>query len=824
MRRLWLPIAALALLDLLVFGDLLSAPGGAVPTGGDVETHGRLLDFVAGHLRRGQVPLWNPHVFGGTPALGNPSAMALYPSSLLAVFLPVPLAITVTTVGHVLLVGASFAVWMARRGLHPLACLLGATMVAFGAPFFARISAGHLSALAAMAWAPLFLLATEELSRAPSGRWVALGAMSLAMQALGGHVQFVVYTLTVAAGLVLLHLPRARAPLRTAGALGLMVVLGSTVAAAQLTAVAAAMREGTRAGGLSFAFVAQHSMAWNGFLAAVAPGFFGQSSGAPYWGSWLSWEVSPYVGVAGLALAIQGALRGGFRDRGFAVAGFLVFLVLALGDNTPLLRILYALGPPFDSFRAPGRALFTFSLFAAMLASGGLDDLIRRRSPSGVPIAVLLCVAGVLLVLALWIPFASRGPVAGIRPAIEGMLAAAPDRRASEIERLAGSNPAWKERLTRLADALDDRQRASGEVSEEAAFRRYEAAFVAATAVNRWQVLRSRLVDINTLTTPIEEWADPEAAQRQAIGSARSAGAAAGACAVAAVLLFWTRRSARAALLLGAVGVLELAGFAWIARGTFDMSPAALRPLETFYRQRPGDYRVHNTTLPNSAMSLGVRDIWGRDAAVSARYTRYMAFTQGSEATDARAPFLDLWRVDPTYRMLRLAYVLREDGDSVRVLAEEANPLPHLLLVGDYVVRSGPDEVFATLASASWDPTRTVILESEPDPTPAGGSAQGSVRLLEESTDRMTIEADVPAATLLLVTDAYSVDWRARALPGSVQQAYDVVPANYVLRAVPLSAGHHRFELWYAPPYFRSAVGLSALALCCLIALLLRRR
>jgi hypothetical protein len=261
-----------------------------------------------------------------------------------------------------------------------------------------------------------------------------------------------------------------------------------------------------------------------------------------------------------------------------------------------------------------------------------------------------------------------------------------------------------------------------------------------------------------------------------------------------------------------------------MARGTFDLSPAALRPLETFYGRRSGDYRVHNTTSPNSAMSLGVRDIWGRDAAVSARYTRYMAFTQGSEATDARAPFLDLWRVDPTYRMLRLAYVLREDGDSVRVLAEEANPLPHLLLVGDYVVRSHADEVFATLASASWDPTRTVILESEPDPKPAGGIAQGSARVLEESTDRMTIEADVPAATLLLITDAYSVDWRARALPGSVQQAYDVSPANYVLRAVPLSAGHHRLELLYAPPYFRSAVGLSALALCCLIALLLRRR
>ncbi len=750
--------------------------------------------------------------------------MALYPPSLLAVFLPLPWAITLMTVGHVLLVGASFHVWMARRGLRPMACLLGAAMVSFGAPFFARIYAGHLSALAAMAWAPLFLLATEELLTAPAGRWVALGAGSLAMQALGGHVQFVLYTLAVAAGLVVLRLPRVHARTRTAAALALMLVLGSAVAAAYLTAVAAAMREGTRGGGLSFAFIAQHSMPWSGFLTAVAPGFFGQLSDAPYWGPWLSWEVSPYVGVAGLALAIQGALHGSFRQRRLAIAGSLAFLVLALEDSTPLLRILYGLGPPFDAFRAPGRALYTFSLFAAMLAAGGLDGLIRNRSPNRMLIAVLLCVAGALLALAIWIPFASRGAVAGIRAGIERVLAAAPDRRASEIEQLAGGNHAWKERLARLADASDDRPHARGEVSEEAALKRYEAAFVAATNVNAWQALRSRLVGIDRLMTPIEEWADPEAAQRQAISSAKSAGGAAAACAVTAILLCWTRRSALAPLLLAAVGVVELASFAWVARGTFDFSPAALRPLETFYRQRPGDYRVHNTTLPNSAMSLGVRDIWGRDPVVAARYTQYIAFTQGSAATDARAPFLDLWRVDPSYRMLRLAYVLQQDDQSVRVLMEQANPLPHLLLVGDYVVRNRPDEIFATFASASWDPTKTVILEAEPDPTPAGGIAPGSARLLEETTDRMTIEVDVPAATLLLITDGYSADWHARPLPGSVQQAYDVVPANYVLRAVPLSAGHHLFELWYAPPYFRSAVGLSVLAVCCLVALLFHRR
>src|SRR5262249_18275382 len=90
-----------------------------------------------------------------------------------------------------------------------------------------------------------------------------------------------------------------------------------------------------------------------------------------------------------------------------------------------------------------------------------------------------------------------------------------------------------------------------------------------------------------------------------------------------------------------------------------------------------------------------------------------------------------------------------------------------------------------------------------------------AVRLLEASTDRLRIEADVARPAILVVTDSYSAYWRARPLEGSVQAAYDVVPANYVLRAVPLAAGHHRLELEYVPPYYRVgfAISLGALAL-----------
>ena len=53
---------------------------------------------------------------------------------------------------------------------------------------------------------------------------------------------------------------------------------------------------------------------------------------------------------------------------------------------------------------------------------------------------------------------------------------------------------------------------------------------------------------------------------------------------------------------------------------------------------------------------------------------------------------------------------------------------------------------------------------------------------------------------LLLVTDAYSRYWRAVPMPGSSQDEYHLMPADYTLMAVPLAAGHHQLRIEYAPP------------------------
>ena len=112
----------------------------------------------------------------------------------------------------------------------------------------------------------------------------------------------------------------------------------------------------------------------------------------------------------------------------------------------------------------------------------------------------------------------------------------------------------------------------------------------------------------------------------------------------------------------------------------------------------------------------------------------------------------------------------------------------------------------------SFDPREIVVLEGPPRPPPSPAARPGEIRLLDESTDHMTLEVDAPDAAILLITDSYASGWRARALPGSVQSDYWLQPANYTLRAVPLAAGRHRLVVEYAPTAFRAGKWVSSLS------------
>ena len=298
---------------------------------------------------------------------------------------------------------------------------------------------------------------------------------------------------------------------------------------------------------------------------------------------------------------------------------------------------------------------------------------------------------------------------------------------------------------------------------------------------------------------------------KAALGASHSLLIAAATFAALAVLFFLARTRRYALPLLV---VLCMAELFWFARGSLDTfpvrDPAAAQVRQTL-AANPGDYRILYCGNPNAAMRFGAQDIWGYDPAVLRRYAELLGLTQGLDPEDVDDATV-LSRYHRLYAMLRCRYKFAPVEGKIEV-AEATNALPHLALISHCQVIARRDDIFTALTNRAFNPRTEVILETVPDPEPRPAANPGTAKLTDSGTDYLTIEADVLSPSILLVTDTYAKGWRVRPLAVAAQTRYDVLPANYCLRAIPLAAGHHRFRLEYHPAGFALGAGVSVASL-----------
>jgi uncharacterized membrane protein YfhO len=121
------------------------------------------------------------------------------------------------------------------------------------------------------------------------------------------------------------------------------------------------------------------------------------------------------------------------------------------------------------------------------------------------------------------------------------------------------------------------------------------------------------------------------------------------------------------------------------------------------------------------------------------------------------------------------------------------------------------------MSEPAFNPRETVILEQEPTPRPKPAKESGMVRVIDSSTDYLTIEAEVEEPSILLLTETYSKGWRIRTLIDGAQKIYHVMPADWTLRAIPLERGHHKFRLEYRPSSLKTGLWLSLLTAALLL-------
>jgi hypothetical protein len=738
-------LGGLALLTLAMFGETLIAPGARVlgDPGHDLAVHFLWWrEFGFAELAKGNLALWNPHIFSGAPFFGNTQSALLYPVNWLFLVLPLALATNWSIALNAWLLGAFMFLWVRRRGLHPLAAFVCAALLMLCAPYFLHVPAGHLNIVSAIPWIPLQFLALDEWLASRRRIWCLIGMLAVAMQLLAGQPQYVYLTGLVAGGYALLRLLERRDQ-RPAAALGLVSVYagGALLAAVQLFAGIQATSETIRSRPLPFQFAASFNFPPENLITLLAPGFFGDMTNQPYWGRWYLWEACGFIGVTGLALAGYGMARAKMAGKKALLALAAITLLVALGDSTPLFRFLFDWLPLFDRFRGAGKFIFMTALILVLFAGYGLDRMLRERT---VPVRAIM--VGALAAMAIC------------------------------------------------------------------------GAAIALRSVD-WSVVTAAIVATG------EGYTDPRrlpASQAFASLGLLLAGLT---LAAAVCLAFWTRREPRAVFLLAALAIGEVFAFARMQRTTFDSTQVVIPELRQFLAQHPGEYRILNLWNPNTAMSMRALEVWGYDPGVTRRYAEFMEWSAGGDP-DLATNYVTFRRLHPLLSMLRLQYVVVVENNLMTIQPTALAPLRRLELVGAYQVRAQRDGILQAMGTASFDPRKEVILEREPMPAPVAVPTQGQARVIRDGTDFIEIEAEVASPSILLVTDAWADGWQARPLQGSTQNRYELMPANYALRAVPLERGKHRLRLEYAPGIFRVGAAISAAAWVAwiLAALLLWRR
>jgi hypothetical protein len=733
-------------------------------------------NFGFRELRAGNLALWNPHYYSGTPFFGGFQSALLYPLNVVFLLLPLGAALNWSVALHVWLAGLFTFLWTRNRGLHSLACLLGAIMFMFGGPYFLHIYAGHLPNLGTMIWAPLLFLALDKTLDRPSLGATLLGMFAVAMAILAGHIQYVFYMSVGAVIYCALHLasrwqsllfPNSSAPapgssspkngqlvlLKTVLCLCLIWFGAVALTAVQFLTGIQESHENVRAPGAAFEFASMFSFPPENFLTFLAPWFLGNLKAVPYWGRCFLFEMSCFVSLTGLVLAIAGAVWGDRRVRRFSLVLVLITVCLALGAHTPLFGLLYKFVPGFDKFRGSSKFIFLSALFLAMLAAIGLDRLLKSQKTPGGLIWGSLGGAVMLGGVWFWLSSASANP-----------------------------DPAgWWPRVITGVQQTEEIFRQAG--------------------------------------VPADLFGSIPFAREAGIQAARSAAAAAAVLLALSGVLFLSRYSRYWLLAACFLGVVELIVFARSSLVTFDLARTRYAYVQKLLKETPGDYRIFHSLNPNSAMSLGAYDIMGDDPGMLRRYAEFLAFSQGDDPDEVQQN-VPIRHIPPAFAMLRCRYVLQNTKQGIAWQEVGTPPLQQLQLVGRCQVLTNKNDILRTVTSPGFNARQEVVLEARPDPWPEAVGTNGTVKLLSYSTDELTIEADLPAPAILLVTEAFSKGWQARSLLKGDRRNYPVLPANYCLRAVPLAAGHHRFCLEYLPKGFVVGKWISLVSAFLFVALL----
>jgi hypothetical protein len=399
--------------------------GHLLMTGDDVQQNYPLRELVGYALRHGQLPLWNPYLWSGTPLLGGFNAGAFHPLTLLFGIMPARAAWITTEVVIYAVVATGAYSFLRALKLSVVPSFIGAAAFSFSGVMLNQIV--HIDMVEGLATLPWMLLAVRRLIDEGRWRWSVLLGVGLGSVILAGAPEAMLDEAILVGLYAVLSAGIDRERWRrviSRGGTGIVfgVALGAIQWLPGLTVISASQRSGLGSG-----FTALGSFPpVDGFLGLVPYlfGGYGYAGESSFFSATLNFpEVTFYVGVLAVVAAFvmwstrwPSAMEHRERRTWYLIA--LVGVLLALASYTPLEHLYNAL-PLYGGQRLRGRNIVDVDLALCVLLAGYLDrpagivEEVRVRRLGRYTAAVPLGIAGGLAIWAFASPATLISALAG---------------------------------------------------------------------------------------------------------------------------------------------------------------------------------------------------------------------------------------------------------------------------------------------------------------------------------------------------------------------------------------------------------------------------
>lgn len=729
-----------------------------------IQQHYPWRKFAAEQLRQGEVPLWNPYMFCGTPFVANNQSAVFYPETWLFALMAPERAFGWSALVSLILGGSFMFYFLRLLGLRRTAALAGTL------PFLmSGFLVGWLllpTVRAVPMWLPLMLLAYELAVRRRSLGWAATCGLAVGMQFLAGHLHVSLLVLLVFGVYVTFRVvqealgrtlpcgevgPGKPSPserptvtaLRAFGYAAFAFVSGTLLAAIQLLPVLELVGMNPRKAGMDFAQLAANRMMPVQLLAGLMPDLFGNPVDYNFWGAMLSpthreyVETVWYCGIAALLL-----LGAALAWKGRRTAQTWLWFGLWLGGlgmawGTAVYWVIFKLIPPLRQLPGVSRGVFVCCFATAVLAAMGVEAICRQvESGQGAAVKRLAALAGLGL----------------------GLIA------------LAGGIGVWM-----FTGGLEQGLPGIG-------------------AYTLLQMGRALVL------------------------------VAAGAAAVAAVA--WKPRVGLA--LLGLVMTADLLYFAGhftpeVPAKYLHCQTQVVEFLQA--RTGPvngGPWRMTSLTgegttgfdrmPPNTTMFCGLQDVQGSDSLVFEGYSNLMVRVPRDDKDNpaADSPVFDFLSCRYVVSTRNLAEVpgWRLALDAECPVWENTQVLPRAYLAAGESQTATASDCLARVTAADFDPRRETLTPPLAPWTPVPGRF-APLAVTAYAPNRLSVTGNLAAKRLAVVSEAYYPGWHA--FVDGVEQR--MVPVNGLLRGVLLDQPGKRLEMVYTPGSFAVGAFLSCLAL-----------